>query len=58
MALALLQERRYELTGEEEHFQSAIESLRTLHDLRPEDPRAQQILARLAETRRAKQVSH
>lgn len=57
MALALLQERRYELTGEEEHFQSAIESLRKLHELRPDDPRAQQILARLAETRRAKQAN-
>jgi hypothetical protein len=55
MALALLRERRYELTGDRRHFDAAVESLKKLHGLQPDDPRAEQILTRLLETRQRKQ---
>jgi predicted CXXCH cytochrome family protein len=54
LALALLQERRYELSGDRLRLDAAVASLKTLHELRPADPRAQQILARLLETQRLK----
>jgi Flp pilus assembly protein TadD len=54
MALALLQERRYELSGEVAQLDAAVASLKRLHALRPTDPRAEQILERLLETRRGK----
>ena len=55
MALALLLERRYELSGEEARFDDARRTLEKLHDLRPVDPRAKQILLRLLATRAARQ---
>jgi tetratricopeptide (TPR) repeat protein len=57
MALALLQERRYELTGDSAQLDAAVASLKRLHALRPSDPRAEQILSRLLETRRAKEAA-
>jgi len=54
MALALLQERRFELSGEEAQLNAAVASLKKLHELQPADPRAKQILERLLETQRAK----
>ena len=50
MALALLQERRFELTGDEKQFKAAMLSLKALHALNPDDPRPEQILKRLLET--------
>ena len=55
MALALLLERRYELSGEEARFDDARRTLEKLHDLRPVDPRAKQIMLRLLATRAARQ---
>ncbi len=54
MAPALLQEKRYDQTGDEKQFEAAVESLKILRRIDPDDPRAQQILARLLETRKAK----
>ncbi len=55
MTLALLHERRYELSGEREHLDAALATLKKLRDMQPADPRAEQILVRLLETQRAKQ---
>ena len=55
MALALLQEKRYELTGDEAFFKAAIESLKKLNEMRPTDPRAGLILERIVGQRRARQ---
>jgi predicted CXXCH cytochrome family protein len=57
MALALLLERRYELSGDRSHLEKAVASLKELHDMRPDDPRAEQILRRLLETSRARQAA-
>jgi tetratricopeptide (TPR) repeat protein len=57
MALALLDERRYEQGGEADRYNAAIASLRKLHAQDPNDPRAQQILERLVETRRIKEAA-
>lgn len=54
MALALLEERRYESDGGETHYESAKEALATLQRLRPDDPRAGQILKRLEATHAAR----
>ena len=54
MALALLQEKRYEQTGDENHFNAAVRSLRTLFDMNREDPRSKDITVRLLQTRNAK----
>ena len=55
MALALLEERRYELDGDESQFQAAVASLKQLAEMRPNDRRdAQAILQRLLATRHAK----
>jgi tetratricopeptide (TPR) repeat protein len=51
MALALLLERRYELSGDAALFDDARRTLEKLHELRPADPRARQILLRLLATR-------
>lgn len=50
MALALLQERRYELTGDERYFNAAVRTLVRLNELVPNDPQARQILQRLRAT--------
>ncbi len=55
MALALLHEKRYELSGDESQFTQAVESLTKLHEMRPTDPRAQRILVELLEMRRVKE---
>jgi tetratricopeptide (TPR) repeat protein len=55
MALALLHERRYELTREDAHFNAAVSALKTLNEIRPTDPRAGQILLRILATQRAQQ---
>ena len=55
MALAMLHERRYENHGDKQQFQRAVESLKKLHSLNRNDPRAEQILVRLLDTHRAKQ---
>jgi tetratricopeptide (TPR) repeat protein len=47
MALALLEEKRYTHTNETKYFNAAAETLKTMHDLNKEDPRAKQILERL-----------
>ncbi len=51
MALALLQERRYDISGDEKHFDAAVLSLKELHEMNADDPRAQQILERLMAAR-------
>jgi tetratricopeptide (TPR) repeat protein len=55
MGLALLLERRYELSGNTTFFDDAQRALRKLNDLRPTDPRAKQILLRLLATHAARQ---
>jgi predicted CXXCH cytochrome family protein len=55
MALALLLERRYELAGDVALFDDARRTLEKLHELRPADPRARQILQRLLATRAGRQ---
>jgi len=55
MALALLLERRYELSGDTALFDDARRTLEKLHNLRPADPRARQIMLRLLATRAARQ---
>jgi tetratricopeptide (TPR) repeat protein len=54
MALALLDERRYELSGDDVHHAAAVDSLEQLRQLRPTDPRAGQIRQRLDATRASK----
>jgi tetratricopeptide (TPR) repeat protein len=56
MALALLQEKRYELTGDEAQFNAAVASLHKLQELDRKNPAAQQILTRLVTTRQAKEA--
>jgi predicted CXXCH cytochrome family protein len=55
MGLALLLERRYELSGDAGFFDDAGRTLQKLNDLRPTDPRAKQILMRLLATHAARQ---
>jgi predicted CXXCH cytochrome family protein len=55
MALALLLERRYELSGDSAFFDDARRTLEKLHGMRPADPRAQQIMQRLLATRAGRQ---
>ena len=55
MALALLQEKRYELSGDVEQFKAAARTLKAMYDLDPNDPRSKQILARLVQTRQLKE---
>jgi cytochrome c-type biogenesis protein CcmH/NrfG len=54
MALALLEERRYEQSGEEVKYRASRDSLDALHQMRPNDPRAASILKRLEATRASK----
>jgi tetratricopeptide (TPR) repeat protein len=54
MALALFQEKQYDESGDANRFEDAAQSLKRLHEMNPDDPRAEQILARLLETRNAK----
>ena len=56
MALALLQEKQYDETGDANRFEAAAQSLKMLHNMNPDDPRAQQILSRLLDTKKAKEA--
>jgi tetratricopeptide (TPR) repeat protein len=47
MALGLLEEKMYTETGEEKQFNAAVESIRKMHELNRDDPRAKAILERL-----------
>jgi len=55
MALALIHEKRYELTGDEGQFTKAVDALKRLNEMQPTDQRAQSILVELLELRRLKQ---
>jgi tetratricopeptide (TPR) repeat protein len=55
MALALLQERRYVVTGDDKQFDAAVLSLKKLQEMNPADPRAKQIAERMMSTRNARQ---
>jgi tetratricopeptide (TPR) repeat protein len=57
MALALLEERRYETSGDETHYEAAIDSLQRLQQMKPGDPRAGQIFERLQSTRATNKAS-
>jgi hypothetical protein len=54
MLLTLLQEKRYEKTGDEKYFNAAVLSLKRMHELDKNDPRAKQIFERLLGTWRQK----
>lgn len=51
MTVALLQERRFTLTGDQKHFDSAVGTLRKLDEMTPGNPNAKEILRRLVATR-------
>jgi tetratricopeptide (TPR) repeat protein len=53
MTLALLEERRYEQSGDDAKYQAAKSSLDQLQQMRPNDPRATAIFKRLETTRAA-----
>jgi predicted CXXCH cytochrome family protein len=55
MALALLHEKRYALSGDEAQFEAAVTVLKSLHEMQPRDPRAKEILVRLVAVREQKQ---
>jgi predicted CXXCH cytochrome family protein len=57
MALALLQEKRYELSGDDAQLKAAATSLKMLHDMNKDDPRAKQILNRMLGTRQQKEAA-
>ena len=56
MALALLQEKRYDETGDERRYELAVESLKKLRDLNPDDIRGRQILQELMGIKQQKEV--
>jgi predicted CXXCH cytochrome family protein len=51
MALALIQERQFELDTDTSHFDAAMATLRALREISPEDPRSAQIQQRLMSTK-------
>jgi hypothetical protein len=51
MALALLEERRYELDGDPAPYEAAIQSLNKLREIQPDAPQTEQILQRLRSTK-------
>ncbi|MEM9186542.1 MAG: cytochrome c3 family protein [Planctomycetota bacterium] len=53
LALALLQERRFNETGDDEHFRSAVASLNRLNAIRPKDPGVIGVMRRLIATKKA-----
>lgn len=57
MMLALLDERRFEQTGDERFLRAATLSLKRMEELRPGDPRTQGIADRLLATRNAKRAA-
>ena len=54
MVLALLHEKRYDLTGDEAQFNAAVLAIEKLHQMQPRDPRAKQILVELLGLREEK----
>jgi tetratricopeptide (TPR) repeat protein len=54
MALALLHERRYELTSDQSQFEDAVRTLKKMNELQPDDVRAGQILVRLLATKKSR----
>jgi tetratricopeptide (TPR) repeat protein len=57
MALALLQEKWYERDGDVAQYDAAVQSLDVMDELRPKDPRTEQIRQRLMITRQAKEAA-
>ncbi|MFO0792190.1 MAG: multiheme c-type cytochrome [Pirellulales bacterium] len=57
MALALLEEKRYEQTGESKYFDSAAEAIKAMHELNAGDDRAKQIFIRLMQTRKSREAT-
>jgi predicted CXXCH cytochrome family protein len=55
MALALLEEKRYELTGDASFYNATIESLKVLRELNKDDVRGKQIYQQLQEARTARE---
>jgi tetratricopeptide (TPR) repeat protein len=53
--LALLHDKRYELTGDESQFNLGVEALTKLNEMQPGDPEARNLLMQLLEKRRVKQ---
>lgn len=52
LMLALAHERAYQTTGDQEHFDAAVDSLRKLDAMDPSNPNARNILRRLLQLRR------
>jgi hypothetical protein len=50
MMLALMQEKQYEKTSENKHFNDAIATIKAMHELNRDDARAKDILKRLVVT--------
>ena len=55
--LALLQEKWYERDGDVAQYDAAVQSLDVMDELRPKDPRTEQIRQRLMITRQAKEAA-
>jgi predicted CXXCH cytochrome family protein len=55
MALALVYQRRYEVTGNEEFFNATVRELQSLQDMQPRDPRTNAIMRSLLQMRESKQ---
>ncbi|MEX0642888.1 MAG: HEAT repeat domain-containing protein [Pirellulales bacterium] len=55
MMLALLHEKRYDLSSDEEQFNAAVAAIRKLNELQQDDPRTRSIAIKLIEARRKKQ---
>jgi tetratricopeptide (TPR) repeat protein len=55
MFLALLHDKRYELTGDETQFNKAVDAVTKLNEMQPNDRRAHDILLKLMEKRRVKE---
>jgi tetratricopeptide (TPR) repeat protein len=52
---ALLHDKRYEISGDEDQFNMGIDAVKKLQDLRPDDPGVREILIMLMEKRRVKE---
>ncbi|MGD9636157.1 MAG: multiheme c-type cytochrome [Pirellulales bacterium] len=57
MTLALLHEKWYERDGDQAQYDAAVAALDAMSQLRPKDPRTEQIRARLTTTRQAKEAA-
>jgi tetratricopeptide (TPR) repeat protein len=52
---ALLHDKRYEISGDEDQFNMGVDAVKKLQDLRPDDPGVREILIMLMEKRRVKE---